>query len=216
MPLYLATEKCIIFSNINFSNNNVFLLILELQTQCCDIYSACCCFVSPLCLKKRLSPSWFPGPLALTMFPSPLLKYCLNIKWKGCIINVLFWGEHNTVSFSLNFDQLWLSVTVSISHIKSLLWWMMITTYFCGTKDKYLESTLRLYWFRKVSIVYSSLGSMSNLLLSSTSGGQARGMIQRYNIFRSSDASVNTLVEVHHTKDWEFYLEPTTFRSNII
>lgn len=67
-----------------------------------------------------------------------------------------------------------------------------------------------------MSVVYFSLGSMSNLLLSSTSGGQARGMIQRYNILGSSDASITTLVEVHHTKDWEFYLEPTTSRSNII
>lgn len=68
----------------------------------------------------------------------------------GCILDVFFRVEHSTVSFSLNYDQLWISVTVCVEG--NLEEWKQVGGerrqaswdggfFFSKDSEKYLECT---------------------------------------------------------------------------
>lgn len=96
---------------------------------CCEFMKT----VSLLCL-GTLFNSMHPGPLDLTSFLSPFLRFSLSFMCRGCIIGVLIEVEHHTVIYSHHFDQLWISVTDCIFCKKKHLWWWAIKCLPMGIK----------------------------------------------------------------------------------
>lgn len=73
-----------------------------------------------LVIDRKVSFRRHSGPLAFTVFLSPLLWCYLNPKCSCCIVDG---ARHPMVGCSPHFDQLWIPVMVPICCRKKLLWW---------------------------------------------------------------------------------------------
>lgn len=128
-----------------------------MQILCCAIISVVVLWVQRLYpVQKTLFHSSLPHSYnfcasSSTMFPEPLGKGCdkfpiltIFLPFPLCSLNlgsvcdtdVSFMAEHSTVTYSLHFDQLWVSVLNIIHYIEKLLWWRV---------HRYLETFRRQY-----------------------------------------------------------------------
>lgn len=61
--------------------------------------------------------------LVLKIFLPPLPWLSPNLRYKGCIIDVLIGSGLSIVTYPLHFDQVWVSVMVPICCRNQCLWW---------------------------------------------------------------------------------------------
>lgn len=117
-------------------------------------------------IQKTVFHPGLPNFCLLQSFPPlPWLFLSLELGRRGCGINVPFRAEH--VADTLHSDQWWASVSTSVYHTKTLLWWGLRPTLTCGYRGTYLEDILIPCPFSKIKAIGSPLGSLTPLTTSS-------------------------------------------------
>lgn len=99
---------------------------------------------------------WFIGFFYMPHFP--LLWCSLNLRDMDSIVYVSIGTCHSTVTYSLNFGDLSVYVTVFFCCKTKLPVWEMRATLTCGCSNKCLEYSSKLHWFRQMAVIGSSLG----------------------------------------------------------
>lgn len=100
----------------------------------------------PVVSKTQFQLRQYSEHLELTVFTAPFQWFSLSLWFRDCIADVSV--ENPTISYSLHFEQLWLSVFIPICC--QLLY-----------RNKCLEYSKKFYWFRKMAVVISPVRCMA-------------------------------------------------------
>lgn len=94
-------------------------------------------------------------------------KISQSLWGRSCDPDVLCRTEHSLVSHSLLIDQTWVSVLITINHIRKFLWWGLRALFIYVCKDGNLGHSLMLQPFSRIVAVDSPLGTMAYPIMGS-------------------------------------------------
>lgn len=94
-------------------------------------------------------------------------KISQSLYGRSCDPDVLCRTKHSLVSHSLLIDQTWVSVFITIKHIRKFLWWGLRARFIYVSKDGNLGHSLILHPFSRIVAVGSPLGTMAYPIMGS-------------------------------------------------
>lgn len=135
--------------------------VASVLSRSCVGSHSCCEFRSPTVFALMRSEDNF----SLSSDPQHLQRLLHDAPWAlgdWCDTNVLFIAKCSKDTSFLNFDQLWVFILISCN--SKLLWWVK-TAPINQCKDEYLDISLLLWSFSKITAVSSPPEHMSSLVM---------------------------------------------------
>lgn len=131
---------------------------------CCHNLSEFICVSVLFCLEDSifLESSIASGFYTLFLPPPSLLYRSIPDPGGGGLMETSYLGLSSLKSLTLcTLSQLWISVLITISRKKNLLWWGLSDILICGYSNMSLGVILSLYFFSSIVLVSFSLMPMT-------------------------------------------------------